>query len=313
MRVQENILLAPYTIYKIGGPARYFIECASQEDVESAVEFAAEKNLPFFILGAGSNMLVADAGFEGAAIRVSGGVVRAEGERLIADAGVMMARAVSVAAAARLAGFEWGIGVPGTIGGSVRGNAGCFGGEMRDVIETVAVLDARSGARRVVQATECVFGYRDSFFKKNPHIIILSVILGLTRADPADIQKRIREVTAMRAARQDIGSKCAGCIFRNAAWPEEERACAHLVERFPDLAEFEASPHIPASYLIDHAGLKGRRAGQAVISAKHANYFINEGGGRAADIRALIDMAKTEVKEKYGICLEEEIQYIGFR
>ncbi len=321
LEIKENIPLAPYTIYKIGGPARFFVEAADADAVREALEFAAEKKVPFVIIGAGSNMLVSDHGFNGVAIRMVGGEVRVDGERLVCDAGVMMARAVLAAAQAGLGGFEWGIGVPGTIGGSVRGNAGCFGGEMKDVIESAEIFDVSQNSKFKIQNSECGFGYRDSIFsarggsasggKKHPEWIILSAVLKLTQGDTAVIQKEVRRITMERLVKQDIGTKCCGCIFKNTEWGREDTDREKLTAQFPELAAFTSQSHIPTSLLLDRAGLKETRIGGAVISPKHANFFINEGTASAEDIHALIQRAKNEVQKKFGILIEEEIQYVG--
>ncbi len=240
-----------------------------------------------------------------------GGNMRVEGERLVCDAGVMMARAVLAAAQDGLGGFEWGIGVPGTIGGSVRGNAGCFGGEMKDVVESVEVFDSMQNAKLKIQNAECEFGYRGSIFKKYPEWIILSAVLKLEPGDAAAIQQEVQRITMERLAKQDIGTKCCGCIFKNTAWGREDTDREKLMAQFPDLAAFANQSHIPTSFLLDRAGLKGTRMGGAMISPKHANFFINEGSASARDIRALITRAKETVREKFGILIEEEIQYIG--
>ena len=310
--VQENIPLAPYTIYKIGGPARYFVEVKTSEDLADALRFAATGGMRFFILGAGSNILVSDKGFDGVLIRMAGGMVRAEGERLIVDAGVMMARAASEAARAGLAGFEWAIGVPGTIGGSVRGNAGCFGGEIKDVVESVDVFDTLNPRPYTLYIKDCQFGYRVSIFKRRPELVVLSVTLQLQKGDSAVIQERIRAITKERAEKQDIGMQCAGCIFKNVSWERRDINADAVLKQFPELAQFRDRATIPAAYLVDVAGLKGRRVGRVVISSKHANFFVNEGGATADEVAMLISMAKDAVFRKYGIALEEEIQYVGF-
>jgi len=311
LEIKENIPLAPYTIYKIGGLARFFVEAGAADEVRQALDFAVAQKLPFVIIGAGSNMLVSDHGFDGVAIRMIGGNMRVEGERLVCDAGVMMARAVLAAAQDGLGGFEWGIGVPGTIGGSVRGNAGCFGGEMKDVVESVEVFDSMQNAKLKIQNAECEFGYRGSIFKKYPEWIILSAVLKLEPGDAAAIQQEVQRITMERLAKQDIGTKCCGCIFKNTAWGREDTDREKLMAQFPDLAAFANQSHIPTSFLLDRAGLKGTRMGGAMISPKHANFFINEGSASARDIRALITRAKETVREKFGILIEEEIQYIG--
>ncbi len=314
VNIQENIALAPHTIYKIGGPAKFFAEVRDSEELSEALNFAAEKNLPFFVLGAGSNMLVSDKGFDGLVIRMAGGGIKVDGERVIVDAGVMMASAVLKSAQAGLAGFEWGIGIPGTIGGSVRGNAGCFGGEMKDVVESIRVFDTGDLGKSDFQLlnSDCEFNYRDSVFKKHPEWIILSATLNLKKGDTKIIQENIKEITVERTQKQDIGTKSCGCIFKNISWTRKDINKEVLLGRFPELEQFKNQPNIPASFLIDQAGLKGRRVGHAFISPKHANYFVNDGGTTAEEVLMLIAMAKDTVRRKYGISLEEEIQYVGF-
>lgn len=335
--VRENVPLAPYTIYKIGGAARFFAEVKSAEELRQALAFAVQKGLVppapslnsrsdgagrspganfsagFFIMGAGSNTLVADEGFEGMVIHMTGVSVRVEGENMIVDAGVMMARAAAEAARAGLAGFSWAIGVPGTIGGSVRGNAGCFGREMKDVVESIEVFDAVKATNYKLQATSCEFAYRDSVFKRHPEWIVLSATLKLAHGGTASIQEEIRRISAERTVKQDVGIKSCGCVFKNPSWSDREESKDTLIARFPELAEFAARATVPASFLIDRAGLKGSRAGRIVISPKHANFFLNEGGGTAGEVAVLISRAQDAVRKKYGIRLTEEIQYVGFR
>lgn len=311
IQVQEHIPLAQFTMYKIGGPARFFIEAHNADEIREAVAYARGRQFQFIVLGAGSNMLVSDTGFDGMVIRITGGNVRIEEERLTADAGVIMARAVTESAKAGLTGFEWGIGVPGTIGGSVRGNAGCFGTEMKDVVESVDVFDASKTINYKLEARSCEFSYRNSIFKKQPQLIVLSATLKLTKGDPEAIQAEVRRITRERVKKQDIGTKSCGCIFKNVAW-EKTMGKQDLLERFPELRQFENQPNVPSAFLIDRAGLKGARTEHASISERHANFFINEGNATPDEIQELITRAKSAVKEKYGIELEEEIQYVGF-
>ena len=292
IEVKENVPIGPYTVYKIGGPARFFVEVKSVAETEEALRYAAERGIPFFILGAGSNMIVSDKGCDGIVIRMTGGDVRAQGERLIADAGVMMARAVSESAKTGLTGFEWGIGVPGTVGGSVRGNAGCFGSEMKDIVESVLVFDTLYPKRYTLNARECAFGYRDSIFKRRPEWIILSVTLKLAKGNPAAIQERIRQITQERVTKQDIGTKSCGCIFKNVSWTRKDIDKKKLLEAFPELEQYQDRANIPASYLLDASGCKSIRVSSVVISPKHANFFVNEGGASAGDVKALIAKAK---------------------
>lgn len=312
IRIQENISLAPFTMYKIGGAARFFVEAVLGDEIAEAIAFASAKKVPFVILGAGSNVLISEKGFDGLVIRVFGGRVMIDGNALIADGGVMMARAVMESANAELTGFEWGIGVPGTIGGSVRGNAGCFGGEMRDVVASVRVLDAHTLGEQTMTNAECAFGYRDSIFKRKPELIILSATLDLKKGDRNTIQTSIRAITLERVSKQDIGTKCCGCIFKNISWDRPGIDKEKLLREFPELFQFNNRPNIPAAYLLDASGLKGMCSAHACVSKRHANYFINNGGAASQEIKELIDRAREGVEKKFGIRIEEEIQYIGF-
>jgi len=194
----------------------------------------------------------------------------------------------------------------------VRGNAGCFEGEMKDVIESVEVFDSLAAERFVLNAEHCEFGYRDSIFKRHPEWIILSAALHLKEGDPEAIREQIAHFAKERTLKQDIGTKSCGCIFKNIPWTRHDIQKKEVSNHLPELKKFKERPGIPASFLIDAADLKGRRAGSIVISPKHANFFINEGGGRAEDVRALVKIAKDAVQEKFGLALEEEIQYVGF-
>lgn len=310
--IKENILLAPYTMYKIGGPARFFVEVRNSKELKEALEFASEKGVEFFILGAGSNVLVSDQGFDGMVIRMNMREIHLVGSgKLEAGGGVSMAQAVLTSAKAGLTGFEWGIGVPGTIGGSVRGNAGCFGSEMKDVIESVQVFDAGNLGKSdfPILNSECQFAYRDSIFKKHPEWIILSATLKLKKGDTKEIQENIKRITEERTKKQDIGTKSCGCIFKNAVWANLNKEI--LLQRFPELSQFKDRSNIPASFLIDQAGLKGKCIGKICISSRHANFFINEGGATAEEVISAIALAKDAVRNKYGILLEEEIQFVG--
>ncbi len=310
--IKENISLKPFTMYKIGGSARFFVEAKKAEDVKAALRFAKEKKLHCVIMGAGSNMLVSDKGFDGIVIRTVGGDVHTDGEKLIGDAGVMMARAVTESAKAALSGFAWAIGVPGTIGGSVRGNAGCFGGEMKDVVERVHIYDSAKDEDRILSRDECEFSYRHSIFKIHPEWIILLVTLALKKGDTKTIQDEIRSISETRSTKQDLGTKSCGCIFKNVSWNRSDINKKKLIARFPLLQEFENSPNIPASFLIDRAELKGTQIGHVFVSPKHANYFVNNGSATAEEVIMLISHVKDVVRRKFSVSLQEEIQYVGF-
>lgn len=312
--IQENIPLSQYSVFKIGGPARFFTVVKNKDEMIKALQFTKEKGLPFFLLGAGSNILVADRGFDGLIIKNELNAIFADRKTsmMYADAGVSMPRLVAEAAKHSIAGLEWGIGIPGTVGGSVRGNSGAFGKEMKDVLVSADVYDTKTATMKQFNNAECAFGYRDSIFKRKPELIILFAVFRGEKGDREAIQKQIIEISGARSKTQDIGAKCAGCIFKNPKWPDDTKHKTQITQKFPDLAQFQDRETIPASYLIDHAGLKGKHIGNAEVSLAHANYIINEGSATANEVMQLIALIKESVYRIYGILLEEEIQFVGF-
>ncbi len=283
---KKNISLAPYTTFKIGGMAKYFCEARNSEDVIAAVARAKKENLPFFILGAGSNILVSDKGFEGLIIKIQNTRYKIRDTKIVADAGVLLSELVSKSAEAGLTGTEWAAGIPGTVGGAVRGNAGAFGISMSNIVREVKVLNIGTSQVQIFKNKDCKFGYRDSIFKKNKNLIILSTELELRKGDREKSEKLIKDYLKQRKEKQPMEHPSAGSIFKN---PEGQSA----------------------GYLIEQCGLKGKIVGGAMISEKHANFIVNLGNAKAKDVKKLIDLCKEKVKEKFGIKLEEEIEYLG--
>ena len=312
VEIRENEPLSRHTVFQVGGPARFFVTADSREEFIASLRAARHAGLPWVILGAGSNVLVSDRGFDGIVIRTTGGTLEVAGSRIRADAGLPMARVAAEALGAGLRGFEWAVGVPGTIGGSVRGNAGCFGGEMADVVRTVTVFNALTGDTEEWSAEAAEFGYRDSAFKRRPELAVLAATIGLSPGAPLEGQRRIREPPLYRAQTQDIGTQSAGCMFKNVPWGRRGIDAGRLAGRFPELLPFGVHPAIPAGFLIDQVGLKGRQVGGVRVSGRHANFFLNTGGASAEEVIMLAGLAKEHVHRRYGLLLEEEIQYVGF-
>ncbi|OGZ42248.1 MAG: UDP-N-acetylenolpyruvoylglucosamine reductase [Candidatus Ryanbacteria bacterium RIFCSPHIGHO2_02_FULL_45_43] len=300
---EENVLLAPYTYFKIGGPARFFTRVRDEAGLKEAIHFAINNSLPMFLLSGGSNILVSDEGFGGIVIKIDLGGIVVEGNNVIAGAGTPMAQIVRESIRAGLSGFEWAIGIPGTLGGSVRGNAGCFGVETKDVVEHVSVLKIPNPNGQITDRSQiqhsqfqrielnnkdCNFSYRDSIFKHDPSLVILQATIRLHKGDPVKSQELVKQYTTKRLSEQDIGEQCAGCIFKN-----------------PDADG-------PAGYLIDTSGLKGKKVGNAMVSKKHGNFFINTGHASADHMKMLIEEVREAVLKKHGVRLEEEIQYVGW-
>jgi UDP-N-acetylmuramate dehydrogenase len=311
--IKENVDLKPFTYFKIGGPAKYFADVETEKDLHDAVKFAKANKLPFCILGAASNVLCADTGYHGVIIRMLLRGLSVDGTALVADAGVPNAIAVARAVKEGLAGFEWAVGIPGTIGGSIRGNAGCFSGEMKDVLEKVRFFNTEIGETEEEGNEFCKFRYRDSVFKAKPELVILSGSFRLRKNTNPDLSQRlVRYYSSLRSDTQDIGSPSAGCVFKNPYWPKDESARKRLLYVLPALADFAEQETIPAGFLVDHLGLKGKTVGRVSVSKKHGNYLINHGGATAEEVIMLIGIIKEHVHRKYNLQLDEEIQYIGF-
>jgi UDP-N-acetylmuramate dehydrogenase len=236
-------------------------------------------------MGRGSNVVVADAGIRGLVVLSRAEAWRIDGDRLVAEAGLPLARAAIVAQKAGLSGLEFGLAIPGTVGGAVWGNAGAHGTEVAAVLESVTVLRA-DGSEATQPAAELSLTYRDSRLKESPGDLILTATFRLAPSDPAQIRARLDEIREWRREHQPLSRPSAGSVFRNPAGDSAGR-------------------------LIDTCGLRGRRLGGGAISEKHANFIVNEGGATASDVRRLAEIARRAVATRFGIELVYEVQFLG--
>ena len=282
--------LARFTTMRVGGPADLFATVHNAHELRALVRFARSRGLAHLILGRGSDLVIADAGVRGLVIQVRAEGSRTDGERYTAEAGVQMARAATETQRAGLTGLEFGLAIPGTVGGAVWANAGAHGGDIAGVIESARVL-AADGTESVVPVADLGLAYRDSRFKRDgPDVqardVVIDATFHLTPADPDTIKARLDEIRHWRQAHQPIGMASAGSVFRN-------------------------PPGDSAGRLIDAGGLKGTRVGGAVVSDKHANFIVNDRQGSAADIRRLAELVRAEVLARDGVTLEYEVQFVG--
>lgn len=281
----ENKILAPYCTYQIGGSADYFFEANNKNELIDAVLWAKKNNIRYFILGGGSNLLFDDSGFRGLVIRPVLNNLRVEGEKIIAESGVKIFALTKAALDHGLSGLESWNGLPGTVGGAVFGNAGCFGTETKDILESAEIFDDSFDASKKVDADFFEYVYRSSKVKKTPGTVILEATFKLKKVDPNEVKKKMEEVFKLRVGKQPAGSS-TGSYFKN---PPGEKS---------------------AGMLIDAAGLKGKMLGKAQISEQHANFILNKGGAKSKDILELAKIVKDEVYKKFGIKLEEEVIYV---
>lgn len=308
-RLKENEPLSKHVNIRMGGPARFYVEAKTKDEIAAAAKAADADGLRWVVLGGGSNTLPSDEGYDGLVIKAATLGWKISGERVTAEAGVPSAFLARKTAEAGLTGFEWAISLPGTIGGAVRGNAGCFGGEMKDAVVEVEVL-RKDGTVATYGKEACGFGYRESVFKKNGEIV-LSATLALAPAPKEECLARLEAALGKRKAEQPLDQSSAGCMFKNFEY-EDEAEIAKLRERLEVPEAFLKAKRIPAGWLIDQADLKGKRIGGAAVSDKHGNFLTNTGKATASDVLQLISLIKMKIRDEYGIQLEEEVQLLGF-
>lgn len=284
IELQSHVPLGPLTTLRVGGSADRMASPETVDGLVAVLGAARAAGVPAFLLGKGSDIVVADAGVRGLVVRVRADAATIDGSVLTAESGASMTALAKRCASEGLAGFDWAISIPGSVGGAVWANAGAHGGEMADVVRDVLVLDA-GGTTARVPAAECGFGYRESRFKHSDEVI-LEATIDLEPGDPEVIRALVDGHQAQRRATQPLADQNAGSVFRN-------------------------PPGDHAGRLIDAAGLKGLRVGTASVSELHANFIVSERGGRAADVRALGDRVRAAVAERFGVELEYEIEFVG--
>ena len=275
-----------HTTFKIGGPADYFLVPETGEEVGEIIKICRKTDTPYFILGNGSNLLVGDGGYRGAVIQVyrNMSAVTVEGTTITAQAGALLSAVAAAAKNASLTGFEFAGGIPGTVGGAAVMNAGAYGGEMKDVLVEVTVMDAE-GKIFAISAEKLELGYRTSVIKKAGYIV-LEAKIRLKEGDQEAIRERMKELTIQRTTKQPLEYPSAGSTFKR---PEGYFA----------------------GKLVMDSGLRGYQVGGARISEKHCGFVINAGDATAKDVRTLMDNVRDIVYEKYGVTLEPEVKFLG--
>ena len=305
MNIQKNIELKKYTTFKIGGPAQYFIEVEKRLELEEALSFAQEKNLKIFILGGGTNLLISDKGVKGLVIRIKLNKLEFKKKKVIVGAGLDLEELLNKSLDYGLTGLEFVTGIPGTVGGAIRGNAGTYGLAMSDVIQKIIYLDENYHIKEM-NKKEANFKYRHSIFKEKLYYI-LEAQLELEKGNIEEARKLVRERLEYRHNTQPQGLS-AGCIFKNINFAEVN--IEDLKKRGVEIEKFIKFQKIPVGYLVEKIGLKGKIIGGAQISEKHGNYILNNNKASYEDIIILISYIKQQVRTKYGIQLQEEIQII---
>ncbi len=287
VRAERRAPLARYTTTRVGGAADLLVVAHNAFELRGLVKFARARDLPLTVLGRGSNVVISDRGVPGLTVIVRAEATRIDGHRFIAGAGVPMARAATETQQAGLTGLEFGLAIPGTVGGAVWANAGAHGSDVAAILESASLLGP-DGTERRASADDLAFGYRESRLKHAPEPeMVLEATFVLAPADPSEIKARLDDIKRWRQAHQPLGLPSAGSVFRNPA----------------------DGPSAGAR--IDGAGLKGFRMGGARVSEKHANFIISERGAPAADIRRLGDHVRAAIRARDGIELVYEIVFVG--
>jgi UDP-N-acetylmuramate dehydrogenase len=294
-RVRHDAALAPFTTFRVGGPADWLVLAATAGEIEATLAAARACGLPAIVLGGGSNVLVSDAGIRGVVIRVHGGEAAAAGDGLVrAEAGMTINGLVRWTINRGIAGLEAWAGTPGTVGGAIFGNAHFKGRLIGDVIDSVELVDAGGHVVRRV-AADMEFGYDRSRLQRTREVV-LSANFRVAAGDSSALRAVARESLAFRKRTQPLEAASAGCIFQN-----PDRSVDRVPEGIPP----------SAGALVDRAGLKGLREGMARVSPAHGNFIVNDGGATAADIRRLIERCRESVLARFGVELRDEIVYLG--
>lgn len=287
---KENILfnepMSRHTTFRVGGAAKCLIKINNKEQLKKLVPYLQITGQKYFILGNGSNLLVGDRGYSGIVVKLDGGngSITVEGERMKVSAGTLLGKAAMEAKENSLTGMEFASGIPGTIGGAIVMNAGAYGGEMKQIVESVEVMN-REGEILVLDNDTMEFGYRTSVIKSRP-FVILETVLALKKGDKEEIGAKMEELAKQRREKQPLEYASAGSTFKR---PEGYFA----------------------GKLIMDAGLRGFSIGGARVSEKHCGFVINSGNATAADIREVIEEVQQCVKAKFGVALEREVIYLG--
>lgn len=286
----DNVLvqepMSKHTTFRVGGPADYFVTPEEEEQIRETIALLKEKDIPYYIIGNGSNLLVGDKGYRGVIIQIYKKMnrIRTEGTHIYAQAGALLSKIANVAAGESLAGFEFASGIPGTLGGAVMMNAGAYGGEMKHVLANVLALTPE-GEFQVFPADWLEMGYRSSIFSRN-QAIILSAELELMHGEENEIRARMEELKEKRVTKQPLEYPSAGSTFKR---PEGYFA----------------------GKLIQDSGLQGFQVGGAQISEKHCGFVINKSNATAAEIAELMKQVADKVEEKFGVRLEPEVKRLG--
>lgn len=310
MEYLENEPMAAHTTFRIGGPARLFAEVSNMGELAAALEKSEHERLPVFLMSGGSNVLFSDRGYPGMVIRllIRGMQVRPDGSVSVGS-GESLLDLVTACVDRGVSGIERLAGVPGSVGGAIRGNAGAFGTDMAGVVVSVKAFHRMTGVVSEFKRDECQFGYRTSRFKQDGDLYILSAEMLLAPGhDPSSLRSVADGVRSDREAKHPQDVFCAGSFFINPVVGDPA-----LREEFTrDSGKVPKDDKLPAGWLIDQVGLRGKMIGHAKVSELHPNYVLNTGGATAEEVLTLVSIIKQRVRDELNVQLREEVQLVGF-
>jgi len=301
--VLENVDLKEYNTFKLGGKAKYLVDVKDKESLINLIKFLKTKNIKYFIIGNGSNIVMSDNLFDGVIIKLSNlnkFTIDYDTKIVTAQAGLYFPVLVAEVVNNNLKGLEWATGIPGTIGGSVVANAGAYNSAIFEFLKSVEILDA-DGIIKTLEKDDIKYDYRYSMFQDQKDITILSVVFELEHGNKEESNALIADRRKRRLESQPLEFPSAGSIFRN---PDGEEI-KEQIEKYGLKGPY-------AGHLIEECGLRGKRIGNAAISEKHANFIVNLGNAESNDVKALIDLAKNTVKEKFEIELKIEQEFVNW-
>src|SRR3989339_755963 len=300
-RVRTNVPLARYTTFQIGGPAKFFVTVDETDKLVGLLNFLSGEGIDYLIMGGGSNLLFSDDGFDGVVIKVTSYKIQVTEDKIEADAGVQIAKVLDATMKHGLSGFEWAAGVPGTVGGAVRGNAGAYGGSTSDNLLKAEIWE--NGEVREITKEECGFKYRGSYFKSNPNAIVLRAWFQFILGDKVAVVSKVQGYLERRKNRFPPYPS-AGCFFANIKldkWPGDKSI---LLPKFFEIGE------VPVGWIVEQVGCKGLKVGGAMVSDQHCNFIVNVDKATQADILNLVAEISERVYNKFGVELRKEVEIV---
>jgi UDP-N-acetylmuramate dehydrogenase len=304
LKISENVPLSRLSRFELGGPAAVLADACTHEALIQAMRVIRDSKVRWTLIGGGSNLVVDDAGFPGVVVRFVGSKIEIEGQKVRVEAGALLQDLVDLTITRGLKGLDTMTGIPGWLGGAVYGNAGAYGHSIDERVERVCYFDGTE--MREIDRASCEFRYRESIFKARKNWVILSAALRLTEDAPGSLQSSAEKILKIRNEKYPPSLRCAGSIFKNL-----------LLDEIPPAARAQVPPRlvregkVPSAYFLEQAGAKGLKRNGIRVADYHANLIYNEGHGTAADLRDLIHELKALVQQRFGLVLEEEVQYVG--